>query len=229
MSSSSYSYSSSPARKRDDRSDYSDYSSSSESERGPRRGAAAAKRDGPRKAVLHVRNLTRNVNAEHLQEIFGNYGTVQNVELAVDHEVQLPKGYAYIEFADHDLAAAAVKHMDGGQIDSNVVSVGIVGAPAAPKAAAPPPPRGRYPNYGPARHDYGPPRRRGYSPPRRHSPPPRRHRRSRSRSPMRRDRSPPRRRDRSPPRRASPPRSRHRDRGRGGRRYYSDSGSDESY
>ena len=140
MSSSSYSYSSSPARKRGDKSDYSDYSSSSESERGPRRGAAAAKRDGPRKAVLHVRNLTRNVNAEHLQEIFGNYGTVQNVELAVDHEVQLPKGYAYIEFADHDLAAAAVKHMDGGQIDSNVVSVGIVGAPAAPKAAAPPPP-----------------------------------------------------------------------------------------
>ena len=75
--------------------------------------------------MLHVRNLTRNVNEEHLREIFGNYGSIKNVELAIDALVQLPKGYAFIEFASVDLAKAAVQHMDGGQIDSNVVSVAL--------------------------------------------------------------------------------------------------------
>ena len=137
-SSSSYSYSSSrsrsssrsPARRRDKRSSSSS-SSSDSSSAAPRRAQAAPRRgaaDEPQKAVLHVRNLTRNVNEEHLREIFGNYGSIKNVELAVDALVQLPKGYAFIEFASVDLAKAAVQHMDGGQIDSNVVSVALAGS-----------------------------------------------------------------------------------------------------
>jgi RNA recognition motif-containing protein len=36
-----------------------------------------------RKRTLHVKNLTRNITDKHLEEIFGCYGVVKKVELAV--------------------------------------------------------------------------------------------------------------------------------------------------
>jgi len=48
--------------------------------------------------ILYIRHLTRNVNESHLREIFGGFGKVVNVEIAVDKVVNLPKGYAYIEY-----------------------------------------------------------------------------------------------------------------------------------
>jgi hypothetical protein len=36
---------------------------------------------------LHVSNLTRNVTAAHLEEIFGMYGSVKSAELAMDRQV----------------------------------------------------------------------------------------------------------------------------------------------
>jgi RNA recognition motif-containing protein len=42
--------------------------------------------------TLHVKNLTRNVRREHLAEIFGRYGRVRRVDVAMDAEVGLPKG-----------------------------------------------------------------------------------------------------------------------------------------
>jgi len=38
-------------------------------------------------SCLHVSNLTRNVTAAHLEEIFGMYGSVKSAELAMDRQV----------------------------------------------------------------------------------------------------------------------------------------------
>lgn len=205
------------ANNRADSDSYSYSSSSPEPERG--RGPAR------QTAVLRVRNLTRNVGVEHLREIFGLYGKIMSVELAIDQAVGLSKGYAFVEFATARLAEDAIHHMDGGEIDSQRVSVSFVGTAregvrrSPDRARSPgrgrPPPRGRSPEArrSPFRrrpNDRSP--RGGYGrplPPRRFSPPPRR---GRPLSPrFRRDRSysPPPRRYRSPPRnsgRLSPPR-----------------------
>lgn len=42
---------------------------------------------GKENKTLHVKNLTRNVSDKHLEEIFGIYGKVDKVELAVDGKV----------------------------------------------------------------------------------------------------------------------------------------------
>ncbi|CAK0894720.1 unnamed protein product, partial [Prorocentrum cordatum] len=76
-----------------------------------------------RKLVLSVSNLSRNVNQEHLKEIFGNYGKVKDATLAIDKVVGLPKGYAYVEFSSEREADSAVSHLHGGQIDGNVIKV----------------------------------------------------------------------------------------------------------
>ena len=200
-------------------------SGSSKADRGPRRDKGE---EAPK--ILHVSNLTRNVTTDHLREIFGNFGEVKTVELAIDTEVQLPKGYAFVEYGEKKEVDAAIKHMSGGQIDGQNVTVHIMGQtpkppPAPPRGREPgraPPPQPRYGGRDNNNHNNnnnnnnynnrdrpmsnmdrrGPGRGQGPPPP--PPPPPGGGRR---RSPPRRDRSPPRRgaRDRS---RSPPPRSR---------------------
>ena len=42
--------------------------------------------------VLRVTNLTRQVTAAHLREVFGHFGDVARVDLAVDATVGLSRG-----------------------------------------------------------------------------------------------------------------------------------------
>ncbi|CAI5504866.1 unnamed protein product [Closterium sp. Naga37s-1] len=79
--------------------------------------------------MLYVGCLTRNVNQDHLREIFGLYGELSKVEIAMDRVVNLPKGYGYVEFKKRADAEKARLHMDGAQIDGSVVSAQFVLAP----------------------------------------------------------------------------------------------------
>ena len=68
-----------------------------------------------------VGNLTRNVTEVHIKEIFAHYGPIKSVDLAIDRQVNLPKGFAHIEFEARDDAEKAMDYMNGAQIDGNVV------------------------------------------------------------------------------------------------------------
>ncbi|KAL6766810.1 SRS3 [Auxenochlorella protothecoides x Auxenochlorella symbiontica] len=74
-------------------------------------------------ARLHVGHLTRNVTTAHVREIFGTFGELKEVEVAVDRAVNLPRGFAYVEYKSHEDAEKARDHMDGGQLDGNLVTV----------------------------------------------------------------------------------------------------------
>ncbi|KAI3980126.1 hypothetical protein MKX01_034732, partial [Papaver californicum] len=86
-----------------------------------KRGSPPPRKASPESLVLHVDQLTRNVNEGHLKEIFGNFGEVVNVELAIDRSVNLPRGYGYVEYKTRADAEKALLFMDGAQIDGNVV------------------------------------------------------------------------------------------------------------
>ena len=66
-------------------------------------------------------NLTRNVTEEHLNEIFSTYGKLKNVELAIDKQVNLPRGFAHVEYDAHGDAQKAIDFMHEGQVDGNVI------------------------------------------------------------------------------------------------------------
>merc|ERR1719282_2299087 len=163
----------------------------------------------PPPTKIHIGRLTRNVNRDHLQEIFSTFGKIKDIEFGSERmRPWLNKGFAYIEYDNSEDAKNALRHMDGGQIDGQEVTAAPVLVPRyQPRRRSPPRRRSRSP---PRRRSRSPPRRspprrrfggRSRSPPRRRSPSPRR--RSRSRS-GRRSRSPPARRGgRSPPRRRS--------------------------
>ncbi|CAI5485112.1 unnamed protein product [Closterium sp. Yama58-4] len=100
----------------------------------------------PETTMLYVGCLTRNVNQDHLREIFGLYGELSKVEIAMDRVVNLPKGYGYVEFKKRADAEKARLHMDGAQIDGSVVSAQFVLAPKPvrrPEPLPPPPPSRR--------------------------------------------------------------------------------------
>ena len=70
----------------------------------------------PKPTKVHVGHLTRNVNKEHIHEIFSVYGTIKNVELPSDRiHPHTSKGYAYVDYEKPEEAEKAVKHMDGGK------------------------------------------------------------------------------------------------------------------
>merc|ERR1719238_257944 len=87
------------------------------------------------KTTLQVSNLTRNCKEDHLKEIFGNFGKVMAVHLAIDKEVALPKGYGYVDYEHKDEADAALASMNGGQIDGNVIKIEFVFIPTGKEKA----------------------------------------------------------------------------------------------
>merc|ERR1712136_42527 len=89
----------------------------------------------PRPTKIHVGKLTRNVNEEHIKEIFSVYGTIKSCDMPKDNiHRHLYKGFCYLEFETADEADKAMKHMDGGQIDGQEISCAPILAPIAKKS-----------------------------------------------------------------------------------------------
>lgn len=130
-SSSSSSSSSSSVSSSSSYSSRSSSSSSSSSSSRSSRSSEASKSDRRRSpspnSRVHVNKLTKNVNKNHLLEIFKSYGPIKNVDLPNDrYHPHLSRGTAFIEFEKVEDAEKAIKFMDGGQIDGQEIAVSRV-------------------------------------------------------------------------------------------------------
>jgi RNA-binding protein with serine-rich domain 1 len=73
----------------------------------------------PRPTKVHIGQMTRNVNKDHIQEIFSVYGTLKGVDVPTDRaHPNYIKGFAYIEYENPDDAEKAIKYMNGGRLKS---------------------------------------------------------------------------------------------------------------
>ncbi|KAF1813091.1 hypothetical protein P152DRAFT_365269, partial [Eremomyces bilateralis CBS 781.70] len=72
-----------------------------------------------------VEKLTKNVNAEHLREIFGAYGSIQELDLPINRQFMTNRGTAYITFNSTGSADTAIANMHEAQLDGAVISVSI--------------------------------------------------------------------------------------------------------
>lgn len=64
---------------------------------------------------INVKNLSSRVNKDHLNEIFGNYGSITNIDLK--------EGCAVIEYDTFENSQEAIKKMDQGFIDGKQILV----------------------------------------------------------------------------------------------------------
>ncbi|HEY9831250.1 MAG TPA: RNA-binding protein [Stenomitos sp.] len=64
---------------------------------------------------IYVGNLSYEVTAEDLGEIFKEYGTVSRVQLPTDRETGRPRGFAFVEMGTEAEETAAIEALDGAE------------------------------------------------------------------------------------------------------------------
>ena len=61
---------------------------------------------------LYVGNLTYSVTHSNLEELFGQYGTVQNAQVITDRETGRSKGFGFVEMDTDAQAQAAIQGLN---------------------------------------------------------------------------------------------------------------------
>jgi len=64
---------------------------------------------------IYVGNLSYEVTQEHLNQTFGEYGTVKRVQLPADRETGRMRGFAFVEMSTEAEEAAAIEALDGAE------------------------------------------------------------------------------------------------------------------
>ena len=72
---------------------------------------------------LLVRNLAISTSEEEIREMFESYGTVQSCNLVLDKNTGKSKGFGFVEIPKRGDAKAAMKHLNGVDVDGNKIRV----------------------------------------------------------------------------------------------------------
>ncbi len=72
---------------------------------------------------LLIRNLSRSSTEADIKELFESYGTVQSCTLVMDRETGSSKGFGFLEMPKAGEAKAAMKNLNGKEIEGNRIRV----------------------------------------------------------------------------------------------------------
>eukprot|EP01124_Arcella_intermedia_P016071 TRINITY_DN22605_c0_g1_i5.p1 TRINITY_DN22605_c0_g1~~TRINITY_DN22605_c0_g1_i5.p1 ORF type:complete len:578 (+),score=133.16 TRINITY_DN22605_c0_g1_i5:3-1736(+) len=75
---------------------------------------------------LYVGNLPSNITAEDIQDIFGEFGEVDDVELHRDPESGVSLGFSFVQFRDPEAAKRALVQVNGHKLAGSAIKVGLV-------------------------------------------------------------------------------------------------------
>ncbi|KAM7458002.1 hypothetical protein BLSTO_01248 [Blastocystis sp. subtype 1] len=80
----------------------------------------------PNGTILRIRNLSINVNENHLREIFGCFGMVDAVAIEFHNGTKVPTSVATVTMHSVEDRDAAFKGMNKGQIDGKQITLECV-------------------------------------------------------------------------------------------------------
>jgi cold-inducible RNA-binding protein len=72
---------------------------------------------------LYCGNLSYNVASSDLDQIFGEYGTVQSAEVIMDRDTGRSKGFGFVEMQNDQEAQAAIAGVNGKEHDGRTLTV----------------------------------------------------------------------------------------------------------
>jgi RNA recognition motif-containing protein len=72
---------------------------------------------------LLIRNLARKTSEEVVRELFQAYGRVQSCKLVMDPKTGLSKGFGFVEMPKPGEAKAAMKNLNGTDVDGSLIRV----------------------------------------------------------------------------------------------------------
>jgi RNA recognition motif-containing protein len=79
---------------------------------------------------LFVGNLPFSATEDQLRESFGQYGEIVDCKLISDRMTGRSKGFAFVEFAEESMAAAAIEGMNGKDMEGRAMVVNVARPPA---------------------------------------------------------------------------------------------------
>jgi RNA recognition motif-containing protein len=74
-------------------------------------------------AKLYVGNLSFNSTEQDLEDLFGEFGTVQSVKIIEDRETGRSRGFAFVEMSSNEEAQNAISGLSGREIDGRSLTV----------------------------------------------------------------------------------------------------------
>ena len=72
---------------------------------------------------LMIRNLARTTTEAQIRTLFEEFGTVQSCTLVMDKTTGVSKGFGFVELPKPGEAKAAMKNINGKEIDGSKVRV----------------------------------------------------------------------------------------------------------
>ena len=76
-----------------------------------------------------IKNLVNDLakmNKEDIRKFFGSFGNIEYIDMEIDHQSRLNKGYAIILYTNAEDAKAAIKKMNGLKLSGEVMMVSHV-------------------------------------------------------------------------------------------------------
>lgn len=72
---------------------------------------------------LLIRNIPRNINEQQLESLFKPYGAIQSCSIVIDKQTGISKGFGFIEMPKPGEAKAAMKNLNGKEMDGKKLRV----------------------------------------------------------------------------------------------------------
>ena len=72
---------------------------------------------------LLIRNLARTTSEAEIRALFETHGTVQSCKLVIDKNTGISKGFGFVEMPRQGEARAAMKTLNGEEIDGSKIRV----------------------------------------------------------------------------------------------------------
>jgi RNA recognition motif-containing protein len=72
---------------------------------------------------LYVGNLSFSLSDQDLEEAFGEFGTVQSVNIIEDRDTGRSRGFGFVEMSSAEEAQKAITELDGAELDGRNLKV----------------------------------------------------------------------------------------------------------
>lgn len=84
---------------------------------------------------LLIRNLARTTSEAEIRALFETHGTVQSCKLVIDKNTGVSKGFGFVEMPRQGEAKAAMKTLNGKEIDGSKIRVKKAETKTAPDSS----------------------------------------------------------------------------------------------
>jgi RNA recognition motif-containing protein len=72
---------------------------------------------------LYVGNLSFNTSTQDLEQMFGEFGTVQSVNIIEDRETGRSRGFAFVEMSSKEEGQRAIEALNGKEMDGRNLTI----------------------------------------------------------------------------------------------------------